>query len=229
MTRLDLRSESGFTLVELLVATAIGMVVSTATLAIVITSVHFSSNYADRVDATQQGRTAMQKLTQLLNSSCVAASVAPILPTSDANNLWFYSALGDNPTITPSEEEVSFSGGQLVLNTFANTGGTGPASWTFASTATSQFVLLPHAAQVGSTPIFQYYGYASGGALNTTPYTLATTLGSTNAATTAEVQINFQANPTTNGTALGRPAYFSDTVVLRLSPSSSSTSNLPCS
>jgi Tfp pilus assembly protein PilV len=107
MTRLDLRSESGFTLVELLVATAIGMVVSTATLAIVITSVHFSSNYADRVDATQQGRIAMQKITQLLNSSCVAASVAPILATSDANNLWFYSALGDNPTITPSEEEVS--------------------------------------------------------------------------------------------------------------------------
>jgi Tfp pilus assembly protein PilW len=229
MSRLDLRGESGFTLVELMVAGAAGLIVSTATLAIVIVSVHFSSNYADRVDATQQGRIAMQKVTQLLNSSCVSTSVAPILATSDANNLWFYSALSDSPTITPSEEQVTYTNGTLVIDTYANTGGTGPSTWTFSSTASSQLVLLPHASQVGTTPIFQYFGYGSGGAMSMTPDTLSSTLGATNAATAAEVQINFQARPTDNSTALGRPASFSDAIVLRLSPSSSSTSNLPCS
>jgi prepilin-type N-terminal cleavage/methylation domain-containing protein len=223
-----MRSERGFTLVELMIAMVLGLIVSTATLAIVISSVHLSSNYSDRVDATQEGREALARITQALNSSCVASDIAPILATSDANDVWFYESLSDSPTITPNEVEISYTGGQLVMNTYANTGGSSPSTWTFSTTAT-QSVLLPNAAQVGSTPIFQYFGYGSGGALSTTPYTLSSTLGSTNAATTAEIQINFQAIPTDKWTANGRPASFSDAVVLRLSPASSATSNLPCS
>lgn len=231
MTRVDPRGESGFTLVELLVATMIGIVVSTATLAIVITSVHLTSNFTDRVDATQQGRTAMLRLTQALNSSCVSAALAPILPASDASDVWFYSSPTDVPTIQPNEVEVSLTSGspqQLVMNTYAWASGSAP-NWVFSSTPTT-LVLLAHAAQVGTTPVFQYFGYGSGGALSTTPYTIGTNLG-TNAATTSEVQINFQAIPADNWTALGRPASFSDAVVLRLSTatSASGAANLPCS
>jgi prepilin-type N-terminal cleavage/methylation domain-containing protein len=228
MTRLDLRKESGFTLIELMVALVIGIVVSTATLAIVITSVHFSSNYTDRVDANQQGTIAMEKIAQQLNSSCVASSLPPILSTSDANDVWFYSLLGDSPTIQPNKVEISYTGGSLVMNTYTYVSGTAPSSWTFSSTPT-KLVLVQNAAQVGSTPIFQYFGYGSSGVLSTTPYALSTTLGTTNAATTAEVTITFQANPSDNWTALGRPASFNDSVVLRLSPASSSATNLPCS
>jgi prepilin-type N-terminal cleavage/methylation domain-containing protein len=228
MTRLDLRNENGFTLIELMVALVIGIVVSTATLAIVITSVHFSSNYTDRVDANQQGTIAMEKIAQQLNSSCVASSLPPILSASDASDVWFYSLLGDSPTIQPNEVEISYTGGSLVMNTYTYVSGTAPSSWTFSSTPT-KLVLVQNAAQVGSTPIFQYFGYGSSGVLSTTPYTLSTTLGTTNAATTAEVTITFQANPSDNWTALGRPASFNDSVVLRLSPASSSATNLPCS
>ena len=228
MNRLDPRSESGFTLVELMVATMIAIVVSAATLAIVIVSVHFSSNYSDRVDATQEGTIAMTKITQALNSSCVSASLAPILPASDANDVWFYSLLGDGATIYPNKVEISLTGGQLVMNTYAFLSGSSPATWTFATTPTA-FTLLPAAAQSGSTAVFQYYGYGSNGVLSSTPYTLNTTLGATNATTTAEVVITFQANPADKNTALGRPATFSDAIVLRLSPASSSTSDLPCS
>jgi len=228
MNRLDLRSESGFTLVELMVATMIAIIVSAATLAIVIVSVHFSSNYSDRVDATQEGTIAMTKITQALNSSCVSASLAPILSTSDASDVWFYSLLGDNATIQPNKVEISLSGGQLVMNTYAYTGGSSPATWTFSSTPTA-FVLLPAAAQSGSTAVFQYYGYGSNGVLSSTPYTLNTTLGATNATTTAEIVVTFQSDPSDNSTALGRPTSFSDAIVLRLSPASSSISDLPCS
>jgi hypothetical protein len=169
----------------------------------------------------------MTKITQALNSSCVSASLAPILSTSDASDVWFYSLLGDNATIQPNKVEISLTGGQLVMSTYAYTGGSSPATWTFATTPTS-FVLLPQAAQSGSTPVFQYYGYGSNGVLSSTPYTLGPTLG-TSAATTAEVVITYQAEPTDNFTALGRPASFTDAVVLRLSPASGSTSNLPCS
>lgn len=228
MRRLDLRSERGMTLVELMVACVLGIVVSAATLAIVITSVHLSSNYNDRVDATQQGRIAMLKITQALNSSCVAAGLAPILAASDNNDAWFYSSLSDAATINPNEVEISLTGGSLVMQTYAYVSGSEP-SWVFSSTPTS-FTLVQHAQAIGSTPVFQYYGYGSGGALSTTPYTITSSLGSTSAAATAEVAINFQANPTDNWTALNRSASLSDAVVLRLASASGTTgaANLPC-
>ena len=77
-----LRDERGFTLVEVMVALVIGLVVSTATLAIVIVSVHLGSNYTDRVDANQQGRLAMERITQALNSSCVTPNQPPVLAGS---------------------------------------------------------------------------------------------------------------------------------------------------
>ena len=169
----------------------------------------------------------MLKITQALNSSCVAAGLAPILPASDNNDVWFYSALSDSPTITPNKVEISLTGGSLVMNTYAYVSGAAP-NWVFAGTPTA-FTLVANAQAIGSTPVFQYYGYSSGGALSSTPYTITTNLGS-NAATTDEVAINFQANPTDNWTALGRAANFSDAVVLRLASASGATgaANLPC-
>jgi Tfp pilus assembly protein PilW len=224
MTKVDVLSESGFTLIELMVALLLGIIVSAATLAIVITSVHLTSNYDDRVDATQQGRVAMLKITQALNSSCVASGVAPILAASDSNDVWFYSALSDSPTITPNKVEISLTGGALVMNTYAYASGSAP-NWVFAGTPTS-FTLVANAQAVGSTPVFQYFGY-SNGALS--PITITTTLGSY-AATTDEVKINFRANPTDNWTALNRSASFGDAVVLRLASASGATgaANLPC-
>jgi prepilin-type N-terminal cleavage/methylation domain-containing protein len=228
MNRLDIRGESGFTLIELMVALVLGIIVSTATLAIVITSVHLSSNYNDRVDSNQQGRVAMLKITQALNSSCVASHVAPILSASDSNDVWFYSLLGDSPTLNPNKVEISLTGGSLVMTTYPYTSGSAP-NWVFSSTASSTFTLLQYAQAIPSTPVFQYFGYGSGGALSTTAYSASPNLGS-NAATTAAVEVNFAANPSDNWTALNRTTSFSDTVVLRLATASgaSSATNLPC-
>jgi prepilin-type N-terminal cleavage/methylation domain-containing protein len=227
MSSVAMRSESGFTLIELMVALVIGIVVSAATMAIVITSVHLSSNYNDRVDATQQGRVAMQKITQALNSSCVA-TVAPILSASDANDVWFYTLLGDSPTIQPNKVEISYTGGSIVMTTYPYVSGTTP-NWVFSPTPSSTFTLLQYAQAIPSTPVFQYFGYGSGGALSTTAYSASPNLGS-NAATTAEVEVNFVANPSDNWTAQNRSASFSDAVVLRLGTASgaSSATNLPC-
>ncbi len=78
-------------------------------------------------------------------------------------------------------------------------------------------------------PIFQYFGYGSGGALSTTAYSASPNLGSS-AATTAEVEVNFVANPSDNWTAQNRSASFSDAAVLRLGTASgaSTATNLPC-
>lgn len=248
--RAALRDERGFTLIELIVATMAGIIVAAATSAVVIASVHFSSNFGNRVDANQEGRVAMEKITQALNSSCVATGVTPLVGTpaptgmvggaasgSDASDAVFYSALSDSPTIEPNEVEISLTGTapsqQLVLYTYANSNAatTPPPAppWTFATTATPSggFVLLPDAAQAtingAVKPVFQYFSYNTAtGQMNTTP--LAVPLSATDAANTAEVTVSFEALPSNKGANLSAPgagANISDSVVLRLTPASS--------
>jgi Tfp pilus assembly protein PilW len=252
-----LRDERGYTLIELLVALVAGIIVTAAMGAIVVVTVHFSSNYADRVDVNQEGRIAMQKITQALNSSCVSSGVAPIVSTgstgsyvTDGTHIYFYSAINsgvntgntiqDGPTITPALIEVAISGNSLVMNTYANTGGSAPAAantnpWTFASTPTTTSTLLPYVAQTVSSgttvPVFQYYGYTSGGSINTTPYTTTPALTAANAATTAEVAISYQTLPSDGFTTSHVAADITDQVVLRLTPASANTgvTNVPCS
>jgi Tfp pilus assembly protein PilW len=230
MSRPDLRDESGFTLMELLVAMAAGVLVSMATLAIVIASVHFSSNQQDRVDTNQQGRLAMERITQALNSSCVATSTPPIIAGSDTS-VTFYSAQRDTATISPDKVTIALTGGSLVMTTYAGTGGTSSSNWTFSSTATT-FTLISHAQKNGTVPVFKYYSYSSGGTISTTP--LVTPLSSANAAATSMITISFEALPNTQTknftTQAGRAADFTDSIVLRLTPASSaaSASNSPC-
>jgi type II secretory pathway pseudopilin PulG len=194
--RAGVADERGFTLIELLVATACGMIVSAATLAIVISSVHLSANYANRIDSNQQGRVAMERIAQALNSSCVSATLPPILAGtggSDANDIVFYSSLTDKPTITPNKVEVSLVGAtgaqSLVMYTYDYVSGATPSTWTFASTPSTSFVLLPHAAAVTvagvAQPIFGYYGYATSGPLALSGTSYATPLVAADAAATA--------------------------------------------
>ena len=96
-------------------------------------------------------------------------------------------------------------------------------------------MLLSHAtaANIGGVqPVFQYYGYTAGGALNTTAFTATSTipLATTDAANTAMVKISFAALPSNNYNAGNRAANIADSVVLRLTPASSGgiASNAPC-
>ena len=159
-------------------------------LAILISSVHLSSNNQDRVDSNQQGRLAMARVMQALNSSCIAASTPPVLAGSTRNEADFYSSMSDSANINPSEVKVAYtgtSGGALTMNTYPWSSGSTASNWTFSTTPTT-YTLLSHmtAATIGGTtaPVFRYYGYTSGsGALSTTPYGVP--LSAANAQTTA--------------------------------------------
>ena len=190
VARERLRDERGFTLIELLTALLLSTIVAMATLAIVIVSVHFTSNFNDRVDANQQGRLAMEKITQALNSSCVATNTPPVVAGSDASHVVFYSSLTDAPAINPSQVTVTYASGAqngtLTMYTAPWASGTSAATWTFGTQ--SAFTLLAHVTQAtisgATTPVFQYYGYTAGGAISTTPYTVP--LSAPNASTTAD-------------------------------------------
>ena len=235
-----LREERGFTLVEVMIALVIGLVVSSALLAVVIVSVDLSSNYTDRVDANQQGRLAMEKITQALNSSCVTPDQAPVLANSTSTTLMFYSTPADIPGTVPEEITISLpaappgKGAPLTMTTQILTGT--PPNWAPSGPPSPPFTLALWAAESAGpnntqTPLFQYYGYAANGTISTTAFTLTNgMLSAAQAAATAEVAINYQALGSDNWSTNSRGIDFSDEVTFRLTPPSSSANaaNLPC-
>jgi Tfp pilus assembly protein PilW len=239
-----LRCERGYTLIELVMATVAGLVVCAAALAVVISSLSFADNDADRVNADQQGSAAMERIVQVLNSSCVegwgnspivgatgpsAATGSTGAPPSSGDTLTLFSSLADSPNINPSEISISLSsnGGPLLMATYPYVTSTGASGTTgYYSPTPSTYTLLTHAAEPGTTPtqgsttpIFTYYGYdASSGTLidQFSPSSLTSPLGAAYAARTAEVAVHLQSQPDDGSNHIGGSTDLSDSVVLRL-------------
>jgi Tfp pilus assembly protein PilW len=231
-----LRDERGFTLMEVLVAMGSATVLSMAVLGIVIVSVHLGSNYTDRVNANQQGRIAMEKIVQALQSSCVTPNLPPVNVGSSGSQISFYTALNDTPGPLPTQVTVSAPSGQVGALTLSSQTVTGSApNWTASSQSPTTTTLVDYAAQTVqngvSVPLFQYYAY-SNGSISSTPIPVGPQgLTAAQAASTAMVTISFQAYPSDNYKAAGRPVDFSDSVTFRLTPpsSNSSATYVPCS
>jgi Tfp pilus assembly protein PilW len=224
-------AEHGFSLVEVVVSMAAGIVVLLAVFMVLDLGVRQSARSVDRVDADQRGRTAMEQLVQELHSSCVAASVTPVLAGSDSSNLKFLSQFGSAPVLNPNLHVVTYSGGSLVDTVYPETSGSAP-NWTFSATpsATKTFVSQISQATVSGTaqPVFQYFKYAGGGSISTTP--LPTPLSAADAADAVQVTVSFAVGPTSQSNEARRTINLSDAVVLRYIPASGSSTvvNLPC-
>ncbi len=223
--------EGGFTLIEVLVAILTGVIVTGAAFAILEVSLHQSTNIADRVSATQRGRTAMEKILLELHSSCVAASVTPIQKSSGSTSIQFISQTGTTPYFESiAKHEISLSAGKLTDATYQSNGGAAP-KWTFPSTPTSKRTLLSGVTQSGSsgtTPVFEYFKYI-GGSISSTPQTAPLT--EAEAKETAKVTVSFTTTPESgdsSGPSEDRAIALSNTAVLRFDPASVSSVNTPC-
>lgn len=156
-----LRDERGVTLVELLVILSAGLVVFSALFTVLDTTMRQTSRVVSQTDATQQGRTALERIEQELQSSCVGGGAPPIQPTSDGSVLKFISGYGSAATVTPTWHEITYNGtpttpGTLVDDEYSITGS---ADNPVRSTLLSSRTLLGRVGQDGSTPIFKYYAY----------------------------------------------------------------------
>jgi len=226
-----LQREHGFTLVETLVAISLGVLVILATFSVLDISLSQSARIADRVDADQRSRLAMEKIMTELHSSCVVAKVQPIEPESTGTKIRFVSHTGSEAYFSGMTlHEISLTGGKLVDTTYPSTSESKEeeAEWTFSKVPSSAVTLLTGVTQTGATPIFQYFKY-EGSSLSTTPLsTSGSGLSKTDAEHTAEVTVNFTTAPSGGNTAADRQVELSDTAVLRLDPASASGTNEPC-
>lgn len=152
------RRSAGFTLIELVVAMAAGIVVLFALSGLMIATLHQSQQTFTRIDATRQARTALATIENELHSACLGAS-APIQAGSSADSLAFVSFYGTSASPTPVWHQLSFdpTAGTLT-DTSYNVTGSAP-NWVQGMLASPNLLLANVRRQATNTPVFQYYAY----------------------------------------------------------------------
>ncbi|HEX5928975.1 MAG TPA: hypothetical protein VFY48_06245 [Solirubrobacterales bacterium] len=218
--RVDLiREERGTTLIEVMVATATGMVVLFALTMMVLVTMHSSARVSARVDATRNARLSISRITEQLRSSCVAPRIAPVLAGSTGNSLRFIHQRGSAAVLSPIESRIELANGKLTQYDYALTGGSMP-NWKFALTPTpptGRLLATGIAPTPPETGIFTYLAY-SGKAINEAlPATAPSGLSQLNAMRTVAVRVAFTAAPgQTPVASAGTTAAVRDTALLRL-------------
>lgn len=191
-----MRDESGFTLVELLMTMLTSLVIMSAIVMMLTTSLRAQDRINRRVDANQRVRPVMTHIIQELHSACIAPRMTPVIGDgttggSTGTRISFLSKSGAAVTPTPDLHVISLSAGTLSESVFPATGGAQPGPWTFSSTASSTTQLLTQVA-APAAGLFQYYDFVNGQVdTSATPVPLS----ATDAAKTAIVKVTLSSSP----------------------------------
>ena len=214
----SLHNQSGFTLVELVVAMAAGMIVATALFTILDVSLRSTTRTFSRIDATSRARNALDRVGNEMHSACVVNSVIPVISGSGDSTLSFWSQYGNGVALTPVKHTLTFASNKLTDTTYPVLSGN-PPDWTASGTPSSTETLLTNVDQSGSTPVFKYYSSSVTGQVLQTP-SPSTGLSATQVRDTTSVTITLVVRPAggSNEDASLVPNTVTNSISLRLSP-----------
>ena len=203
------RDESGFSLIELLMAMALGSIVLTACMMVFLKGSESAVKIGDRTDSLARGRVTMNRVITLLNSqTCLVAAdgtgQAPIVD-GQSDQITFYASLGkvdSDPTIYRlryvSTSKQVWEDRYLPSRDAANV-----LSYP-ATPSTSQVIgtnVVPYPA---TTPVFQYWQFVTDegptlGMIDSPALTVPLTADGRNAA--VRVTVSLASVPERTGTA----------------------------
>lgn len=197
------REDDGFSLMELMAAMAIGGIVLTGVLTVFTTGMQSTSRILDRVDSSQRARSAMDRMTTLLNSQvCLIspdedlgqAATPPIVAGSSNNSITFYADL-DGDATTPAKYTLTYDPAAKTLTqyTYQGTGVMG-SNLAFPTSPTSTRRLAENVQSQGGDPIFSYYGFTSTGTVDDDAAGLSTPISTADSFKVVRVNIKLQAN-----------------------------------
>jgi prepilin-type N-terminal cleavage/methylation domain-containing protein len=157
--------ERGFTLIELVVALAAGLIVLLALFSILDVSLRHTTAVQDRVQANQIGRIAMTKVVDELHSACISPSFTPVQQGSTETELIFVNGTGGEAVLEKAtEHKIVFTengkNGKLTDKIYPSNGGSWP-KFLFPTTPTSEVLLASNISKTTGVPVFSYYKYAS--------------------------------------------------------------------
>jgi prepilin-type N-terminal cleavage/methylation domain-containing protein len=213
--------QSGFTLIEMLVACTLGLIVLTAALQLMDVAQRSAKSSTERADDAQRGRVAMEQMVQGLNSEVCArpsanAALTPLV-YGDDTKLVFYRDIAAKSgasaaAFQPDQHTYQLVGDKITDVTNAGVG-TYP-SVTFP-TASPPRLLAERVAVPAGTPLFTYYADQPDGTIDPTK-PLATPLSATDLTRVVQIRIRFLTRPTDGSTDPAVEASFDDSVTTTL-------------
>jgi prepilin-type N-terminal cleavage/methylation domain-containing protein len=192
--RIRLSDQRGFTLTELLVSITIGMIVLMAAWMVFDRTISASGQIADRSEALQRGRQAMELISRQLRSQVCVGTATPIVAGSDLS-ITFYADMTDGTPANPIKKRtLSYDTTTDTINeSVASSTGTYPVL-TFGTASTSPLLTKVDQIMDGTTarPIFRYFGYQTG-TTNGTLVPLSSPLSATDLKRVAVIKVGFRA------------------------------------
>ncbi|MDP9135289.1 MAG: prepilin-type N-terminal cleavage/methylation domain-containing protein [Actinomycetota bacterium] len=193
--------QTGMTLIELMIGMSIALVVTFASFALLDRATTASNEIADRQDAIQRGRQAMDLMTRQLRSQVCLGETAEPISYGDATTITFYADLSDGsePVARHTLTFVAPSGGvpgRIREDVFAGAGAYPDLE--FGPTPTKSRVLLNGARRIElagqSQPLFRYFAFQPGSPTGDLQE-LAVPLTAGDASRTIMVRIEFVSMP----------------------------------
>lgn len=248
------RDESGFTLIELVVAMLISGVIVVVLLTVLKFTTEQTSLLTEKVQSNRTGRQTMTKVLDELHSACIASGSTgyyPIREGSTPTRLIFYNAYSKQAAISSASEsssegvykhEIEFnaSKGKLIDTSIPSTSVSGWPEPTWSATTKTTLLLGENLSKTSTSPIFQYLKYSEKGSassetkgletLEPIAYETKEELTKAQAQEVAAVLVSFTASPTGGIQKLNRAISLSSQVTFAFtSPNAESTiSAIPC-
>jgi prepilin-type N-terminal cleavage/methylation domain-containing protein len=213
--------QSGFTLIEMLVACTLGLIVLTAALGLAGLAQRSTARITERADDAQRGRVAMEQMVQGLNSEVCAkpnasASLTPLV-YGDDNKVVFYSDIaapaGANASAFAPDQHTYQLNGTTLTDTPTPGVGTYP-NVTFP-TAQKARVIATGAGLTQGKPLFAYYTYGPDGHIDL-DHALQTPLSATDIPRVTAIRITFATAPSDGSTDSRVLVAFDDLVTTSL-------------
>jgi hypothetical protein len=229
--RARLAAEGGFTLVELLVSASTGTIVMLALFGMVDAAMPAGQRVQDRVESTQRGRVALEKISRDLRSAvCVPVTGSPArlpLVSVGDNQITFYSfrptpaqVAANPPGFTPSVVQLVYDAAAKTLTRKAwgpFTPGPAPPDPTTATPDSTEVVLnnLGAKGEATNPSSSAFFGFYAADAM-----TSVATAGitATQLASIARVRLSFRVGPLAGAKYSGAQADFNADVAVRLPP-----------
>jgi hypothetical protein len=145
-----MRSEKGYTLIEMLVAMLGGIVVVGALVLLLTIALKETSRNFTRIDATEHARVEVETLMNELHSACTAYEVPPVQSGSTATSLIFTSAYGDAADPTTVQHTIAWNSSTGALTDTTSSG---------TKTLLTNVAEYANPTTAAITPMFQYYAY----------------------------------------------------------------------
>jgi len=155
-----LSDQGGFTLPELMLSLAIGLIIIIASLSVLGGATRRNDELQRRTSGLQQGRAAMDDVIRTLRSQvCVKPDAVTILPpvaAASGASITLHADFGDG-TGLPEKHTIALSADGTLTDTEVAGAGTADAT-TFTGTPRTR-VIGQRISADGTTPVFEYFGF----------------------------------------------------------------------